>query len=215
MKQKIAKVVRRIYSVSLNHWVSVREQPISKILEEEGVNRRYSPAISQVLKDAGLLFTEGARGLMRYKMMSTTTLDADLLAERIIDVHSQHMAEYNANRPKRNKETPKYGSEKGKTYTLKKEPLALGTKVYFIYRENLIEGIIYGSKLSDKPGKLYEYIIKFTYNHEVLYSEYDYNLLIFLKPEEVTTYLIKNMVKYDTELVAREIAKKHESTQKL
>lgn len=212
MKTKIAKVVRRIYSVALNQWVSVREQPISKILEEEGVNRRYAPAISQVLKDAGLLFTEGARGCMRYKMNATTALDADLLAERIIDVESEQSKTYNASRPKRNKETSQYGSDKGKTSTLKKEPLALGTKVYFIYENKLTEGIVYSSKLSDKPGKLYEYTIKFTRESLIRYAE---DITLFLKPEEVTAYLIKNMVKYNALLVAQEISKQHELTQSL
>lgn len=212
MKQKIAKVVRRIYSVALNQWVSVREHPISTIMQEEGVNRRYSSAISQVLKDAGLLFTEGARGCMRYKMNATTALDADLLAERIIDLEVQQSAEYRANRPKRNKETPKYGSDRGKTSTLKKEPLALGTKVYFIYENRLTEGIVYSAKLSDKPGKLYEYTVKFTSGNLIRYAE---DLTLFLKPEEVTAYLIKNMIKYNAELVAQEIGKKYESTQKL
>lgn len=212
MKQKIAKVVRRIYSVALNQWVSVKEHPISTIMQEEGVNRRYSSAISQVLKDAGLLFTEGARGCMRYKMNATTTLDADLLAERIIDLEIEQSRAYNASRPKRNKETPKYGSERGKTSTLKKEPLTLGTKVYFIYENNITEGIVYASQLSDKPGKLYEYTIKFTKNNLIRQAD---NLTLFLKPEEVTAYLIKNMIKYDAELVAQEISKKHEITQKL
>lgn len=214
MKTKIAKAIRRIYSVALNHWVSVREQPISKILEEEGVNRRYLGVMSEVLKAAGLLFTEGERSAMKYKF-KTALVDADLLAERIIELEKERQEAYRASRPKRNKEDKPYGSGKGKTSFIKKEPLALGTKVYFMYEESIIEGIIYGSQLSDKPNKLYEYTLKFTYNNEIQYAESNYCSSIFLKPEEVTEYLIKNIIKYDTELVAQEIIKKHESTQSL
>lgn len=214
MKTKIAKAIRRIYSVALNHWVSVKEQPLSKILEEEGVNRRYLGVMSEVLKSAGLLFTEGERSAMKYKF-KTALVDADLLAERVIELEKERQEAYRASRPKRNKEDKPYGSGKGKTSFMKKEPLALGTKVYFIYQGSIIEGIVYSSKLSDKPNKLYEYRIKFTYHNDILYTEPDYGISIFLKPEEVTEYLLKNLIKYDTELVAQEIIKKHESTQSM
>lgn len=215
IKKRMALVIHKIYELSLNKWVSVKDYSISSIMNEFNINRRFYGHIANVLKDAGLLFTEGEKGCMRYKFKEVAILDADSLAEKVIESERLSSAIRRSNRPLKKKMGKLPYSENGKLSKLKKEPLVLGTKVYFIYRENLVEGIVYGSKLSDKPGKLYEYIIKFTYNKEVLYSEYDYNLLIFLKPEEVTEYLLKNMVKYDTELVAREISKQHESIQSL
>lgn len=213
IKTNIAKTIRQLYSMSLNHWVSVREQPITQIMESNGVNRRYTGPLSSVLKSSGLMFTEGEKGHMRYKFSEVLILDADTLAEKVIESERKLQQEYRASRPKRNKEPKQYGSEIGRTSTLKKEPLALGTKVYFIHDNILMEGIIYSAKLSDnKPGKLYEYTVKFTKNGYIFKLE---NLILFLKPEEVTSYLLKNMIKYDAELVAQEIIKQHESTQKL
>lgn len=212
IKTNIAKTIRQLYSISLNHWVSVREHSITQIMESNGVNKRYTGSLSSVLKSAGLMFTEGEKGYMRYKFNEVAVLDADHLAEMVIEIQRKSQNEYRASRPKRNKSPKPYGSEKGKTSTLKKEPLALGTKVYFMYDNILMEGIVYSAKLSDKPGKLYEYTIKFTkdgYIHKVD------NLTLFLKPEEVTAYLISNMIKYDAELVAQDIIKQHESTQSL
>lgn len=212
IKTNIAKTIRQLYSISLNHWVSVREQPISQIMESNGVNRRYTGPLSSVLRSSGLMFTEGEKGHMRYKFSEVPILDADTLAEKVMELQKSHQQEYRSSRPKRNKEPKQYGSEIGRTSTLKKEPLALGTKVYFIHDNILMEGIIYSAKLSDKPGKLYEYTVKFTKNGYIFKLE---NLTLFLKPEEVTSYLLNNMIKYDAELVAQEIIKQHESTQKL
>lgn len=212
IKTNIAKTIRQLYSISLNHWVSVRDQSITQIMESNGVNKRYTGPLSSVLKSAGLMFTDGEKGSMRYKFNEVAVLDADHLAEMVIESHRKFQQEYRASRPKRNKESKPYGSENGKTSTLRKEPLALGTKVYFMYENILMEGIVYSAKLSDKPGKLYEYTIKFTKDGRILKVE---NLTLFIKPEEVTAYLMKNMVKYDAELVAQEIIKQHESTQAL
>lgn len=212
IKTNIAKTIRQLYSISLNHWVSVREHSITQIMESNGVNRRYTGSLSSVLKSAGLMFTEGEKGYMRYKFNEIAVLDADHLAEMVIEIQRKSQSEYRASRPKRNKSPKPYGSEKGKTSTLKKEPLALGTKVYFIYENKITEGIVYAAKLSETPGKLYEYTIKTTLEVGIRLLN---NLTLFLKPEEVTSYLMKNMVKYDTELVAQEIVKQHESTQSL
>lgn len=212
IKTNLAKTIRQLYSISLNHWVSVKEQSISQIMESNGVNRRYCGALSSVLKTSGLMFTEGEKGCMRYKFMEVAILDADSLADKVIELQRHNQQSYRSSRPNRKTDPKPYGSERGRTSTLKKEPLALGTKVYFIHENQIMEGIVYSAKLSDKPGKLYEYTVKVTINGYIFKLD---NLTLFLKPEEVTAYLLKNMVKYDAELVAKELIKQHESTQSL
>lgn len=76
-------VLSTIVPAATNKWISVKDLSIVKTLKEAGVNWRYSSVIQDVLKKKGLMFTEGAKGGMRFTIKAQVTYDFAGLAKEV------------------------------------------------------------------------------------------------------------------------------------
>lgn len=102
IKASIAEIFER----SRDKWVSVREPgaSFSAILAANGVNKKYTPPLFDVLTKNGLIERESVGTGVRYRYQSRAcaTPDLDKLAEKVYEaLCSYHAARRTDGRPKR------------------------------------------------------------------------------------------------------------------
>lgn len=68
---------------TINRWYDSRERPLTKIMDEVGLNRHYSSFIYDELKEIGLIEKEGGRGNLRYRINTSVIPDATATANNI------------------------------------------------------------------------------------------------------------------------------------
>lgn len=68
---------------NMNVWISVKDRPISKILESAGVEKKYSPYVLKALSKLGLIEEEGEIGGKRYMVKSQIIPDIKFLVKTI------------------------------------------------------------------------------------------------------------------------------------
>lgn len=68
LEENLTKVVSKIFTIATGKWVSAKDFAISQICIEYGVDKRYTTAISKVLRQMGLFFSEGEKSGMKYKI---------------------------------------------------------------------------------------------------------------------------------------------------
>lgn len=83
--KSLSNGIAGILAVSTNEWTSVRVVSLTGVLKENEVSSKYLPYITHELKKIGLLFVEGERGGMRYKIDSAVTYDAMSIAKKVYD----------------------------------------------------------------------------------------------------------------------------------
>lgn len=70
---------------NLNVWISVRERPITKILEECDIYVNYSSSFLEELRNVNLIETASKGAGMRYRILSDRIPDIQFLARKIYD----------------------------------------------------------------------------------------------------------------------------------
>lgn len=70
---------------NLNVWISARERPITKILEECDIYVNYSSAFLEELRNVNLIETASRGAGMRYRILSDRIPDIQFLARKIYD----------------------------------------------------------------------------------------------------------------------------------
>lgn len=78
----------------MNVWISVVERPITKILEEAGVRKGYSPFVLKALSKIGLIEVNGVNRHQRYMIKSQIIPDIKFLVDTIRKDYSSEYAKY-------------------------------------------------------------------------------------------------------------------------
>ena len=206
----------------LNVWLSVRERSIVKILQDAGVNKDYSSSVMAKLKEIGLIETEGAKGFMKYRIVTKIIPDAQRTAEEIYNIFLEKKRSYfnsdklsptkpSDNRPKYCKNKTMDDFEKpGKVIKCKRKIIMpqLGDMRYMVNDNHIKQVRIVGIEFGDSEKILCKVSYRCTegnYNDEVETNETGEMDIrsgvplnkIFETPEQVASYLVKTLVKYD------------------
>lgn len=78
----------------MNVWISVVERPITKILEEAGVRKGYSPFVLKALSKIGLIEVNGVNRHQRYMIKSQVIPDIKFLVDTIRKDYNSECAKY-------------------------------------------------------------------------------------------------------------------------
>jgi hypothetical protein len=78
----------------MNVWISVVDRPITKILEEAGVRKGYSPFVLKALSKIGLIEVNGVNRHQRYMIKSQVIPDIKFLVDTIRKDYSSECAKY-------------------------------------------------------------------------------------------------------------------------
>ena len=206
----------------LNVWLSVRERSIVKILQDAGVNKDYSSSVMAKLKEIGLIETEGAKGFMKYRIVTNIIPDAQRAAEEIYNIFLEKKRSYfnsdklsptrpSDSRPKYSKNKTMYDFEQpGKVVKCKRKIIMpqLGDMRYMVNDNHIKQVRIVGIEFGDSEKILCKVSYRCTdgnYNDEVETNETGEMDIrsgvllneIFETPEQVAAYLVKTLVKYD------------------
>ena len=206
----------------LNVWLSVRERSIVKILQDAGVNKDYSSSVMAKLKEIGLIETEGAKGFMKYRIVTNIIPDAKRAAEEIYNIFLEKKRSYfnsdklsptrpSDSRPKYSKTKTMYDFEQpGKVSKCKRKIIMpqLGDMRYMVNDNHIKQVRIVGIEFGDSEKILCKVSYRCTegnYNDEVETNETGEMDIrsgvplneIFETPEQVASYLVKTLVKYD------------------
>ena len=206
----------------LNVWLSVRERSIVKILQDAGVNKDYSSSVMAKLKEIGLIETEGAKGFMKYRIVTNIIPDAKRAAEEIYNIFLEKKRSYfnsdklsptrpSDSRPKYSKTKTMYDFEQpGKVIKCKRKIIMpqLGDMRYMVNDNHIKQVRIVGIEFGDSEKILCKVSYRCTegnYNDEVETNETGEMDIrsgvplneIFETPEQVASYLVKTLVKYD------------------
>lgn len=82
----------------MNVWISVRERPITKILEESGSTKNYSPFVLKALSKVGLVEVDGKNSHQRYMIKSQVIPDIKFLTDTIYNDYNERYTKYQNNR---------------------------------------------------------------------------------------------------------------------
>lgn len=190
IRQNIKKSIQDLQALANNQWISVREYPLSKIFQDNHINKSYFGPITTILKQSGLIMTEGEKGGMRYKMVNVI-IDPDSITGKIIELHKINMETYNSSRPKKSRKRETI-MEDQKLTKIKSEPLQLGTKVYFVNNQRICEGIIWSSKIINLEPRKFEYTVKTSD------GQYNSGFKLFLSVEELINYLTTHILYFES-----------------
>jgi len=197
---------------SLDHWISVKDRPISKILEDAGVDKKYNSPVMESLVKVGLIEEEGERAGKIYKIKSTVIPDVKYLANRCYAINKENIDRYNGRtegypsaqtsselKPKRhyaNRKSPEEKSHNPNTQKLGKKmrPVNLpnlGSKRFIIEEMSVLECRVVGMYL-DKTSVEKDKVV---YELETPKGLYDnINLLdLFETSDEAIQKIIKNV----------------------
>jgi len=115
LQTNLTNVVSKIFTLAKDHWVNAKDYPISKLCEEYSVDRRYSTAIGKVLREKGLMFSEGEKSGMKYKIdyFSNAHIPSySHLAELIVEQYRADLKAYNDSRKSDDCRPLRYPKEK-------------------------------------------------------------------------------------------------------
>ena len=136
----LAKTLQGIWEASQGKWVSVLDTSISSIFKKNGVPKSYYSPLMDVLKETGMVISDGQRAGMRYKV--ETYIDpTPYLVEKIIQKQRDYSSEYRKTLPKKS-HRKKAIKEESPMVTITKTSLPLGTTVYFLVGNIPFEGVI-------------------------------------------------------------------------
>ena len=173
------------------------------------------------LKEIGLIETEGAKGFMKYRIVTNIIPDAQRAAEEIYNIFLEKKRSYfNSDKlsPTRPSDSrPKYSKTKtmddfeqpGKVLKCKRKIIMpqLGDMRYMVNDNHIKQVRIVGIEFGDSEKILCKVSYRCTdgnYNAEEDVESGDMDIRsgvllneIFETPEQVAAYLVKNLVKYD------------------
>lgn len=207
--EAIKKVLAEMFSEgNVNCWQESRERPISRILQENGLQSNYCCAVISVLKNENILKTENRGVMMRYFVDSSTIPDLDTLADKIYrnfyDRQKQRREFEGYPEGKSSDLQPKrVTTRKDKacnTVIISKKELRLLDKAFVMYMDTIHEGVIVGMRYDEEKQKT-------LYNVKIVTGEYETGALVYSHVETLHPFqnidgiifsLKKNMVKYAT-----------------
>lgn len=202
LQDNLTKVVSRIFTLAAGKWVNARDYAISKICEEYNVDRRYSTAIGKVLRDKGLMFSEGEKSGMKYKINTNINpVNFSFTAQLIIEQYRADMKAYNDSRksddyhPVRNKVSK---PEIMPATFIKRTVPHLGDMMFVLFENQIVECKIVCKKCDLDNEKILLFDARIPSNDELqrlVVKDIPLNQL-FESIETLTTYLHKHIVKF-------------------
>lgn len=218
IKASIAEIFER----SRDKWVSVREPGASfgAILAANGVNKKYTPPLFDVLTKNGLIEREsvGTGVRYRYQPRACTTPDLDKLAEKAYEaLHSYHAAHRTDGRPKR-VTPPRDVNQNGNAKRFEGKLLPnIGDSRYILRADSglvqVVEVKIIGVMRDTTNGR---YTFNLAYHlsgeDDLVYAN-DVPLRdLFTQPEDIFAHLQRTMIRFHGELfptIKRETVKQN------
>lgn len=188
IQEKIANAIKGIWEASTGNWVSCIEKPLTVIFKQCDLPKNYFSHVTNILTSHGVLFTEGQRAGMIYKM--DHYIDPEKLVPLVIQAQKEYGIEYRKTLPKkpRKKETIQ---EDSPLKIISKSSIPLGTIVYTMLDGVPIKGIISGSTLSKEDMKI-SYQIRYKEDEgEERDSHYIGGSKIFLSIDTLLEYIKK------------------------
>ena len=165
IKEKIAKAISKIYDLSHDQWMSVKQYSFTQIAESVGLHRNMISSTIEVLSEKGFIQVEGERTGIIYKWKSELLPDTSFLAKLAYEKLQQKRKEWNISRPRRKPKKDEI-PENSPFYILRRESLPLGLPVYFLMENKVQKGIIWAATYSLEEEKRIFYQIKFQ-SHEI------------------------------------------------
>lgn len=165
IQEKIAKAISKIYDLSHDQWISVKQYSFTQIAESVGLHRSMISSTIEVLSEKGFIQVEGERTGIIYKWKSELLPDTSFLAKLAYEKLQQKRKEWNISRPRRKPKKDEI-PENSPFYILRKESLPLGLPVYFLMENKVQKGIIWAATYSLEEEKRIFYQIKFR-SHEI------------------------------------------------
>lgn len=165
IQEKIAKAISKIYDLSHDQWMSVKQYSFTQIAESVGLHRNMISSTIEVLSEKGFIQVEGKRTGIIYKWKSELLPDTSFLAKLAYEKLQQKRKEWNISRPRRKPKKDEI-PENSPFYILRRESLPLGLPVYFLMENKVQKGIIWAVTYSLEEEKRIFYQIKFQ-SHEI------------------------------------------------
>lgn len=165
IQEKIAKAISKIYDLSHDQWMSVKQYSFTQIAESVGLHRNMISSTIEVLSEKGFIQVEGERTGIIYKWKSELLPDTSFLAKLAYEKLQQKRKEWNISRPRRKPKKDEI-PENSPFYILRRESLPLGLPVYFLMENKVQKGIIWAATYSLEEEKRIFYQIKFQ-SHEI------------------------------------------------
>lgn len=165
IQEKIAKAISKIYDLSHDQWMSVKQYSFTQIAESVGLHRNMISSTIEVLSEKGFIQVEGERTGIIYKWKSELLPDTSFLAKLAYEKLQQKRKEWNTSRPRRKPKKDEI-PENSPFYILRRESLPLGLPVYFLMENKVQKGIIWAATYSLEEEKRIFYQIKFQ-SHEI------------------------------------------------
>lgn len=218
IKASIAEIFER----SRDKWVSVREPgaSFSAILAANGVNKKYTPPLFDVLTKNGLIERESVGTGVRYRYQSRAcaTPDLDKLAEKVYEaLCSYHAARRTDGRPKR-VTPPRDVNQNGNAKRFEGKLLPnIGDSRYILHVDfglaQVVEVKIIGVMRDTTNGR-YTFNLAYHLSDEddLVYAN-DVPLRdLFTQPEDIFAHLQRMMIRFHGELfptIKRETVKQN------
>lgn len=199
IQEKIAKAISKIYDLSHDQWVSVKQYSFTQIAESVGLPRSMISSTIEVLSEKGFIQVEGKRTGIIYKWKSELLPDISFLAKLAYEKLQQKRKEWNISRPRKKPKKDEI-PENSPFYILRKESLPLGLPVYFLMENKVQKGIIWAATYSLKEEKRIFYQIKFQ-SHEIYRDKEKISVCL----EDGSTYITNWLSKSEFALSLEEL----------
>lgn len=218
VKASIAEVLER----SRDKWVSVMDPgaSFSAILAANGVNKKYTSQLLEVLTANGLIEREGRRTGIRYRYQPQdgVTPDIDKLAEKTYEAARAYYDAYRPSGGPKRVTPPREVNQNGNAKRLEGAPLPnIGDSRYILSNNcgliQVVEAKIIGVMRDTTNGR-YTFNLAYRLSDEgdLMYAN-DVPLRdLFAKPEDLFAHLQRTMIRFHGELfptIKRETVKQN------
>lgn len=189
---QLAKFFATVFELSNNHWVSVKDKPLTPIMRENGLDHNWGAAINYVFKQSKFFMVEGEKSGMRYRSYNAVIPDFDKLAKEVIDYK-----ESLKDTPKKDLVPKKYKCnitkeqfEAVKTEIIKvRKHFNVDDRCYYLHNSAIREFEVIGVK-KNSDGNYYHELM----NGDIIISDV-LNILLFETPEQLVAQLVRKVVK--------------------
>lgn len=192
---------------TVNRWYSVKERPLTKIMEQVGLNYHFSSAIYEELANIGMIEKEGEKFHMRYKIVTTVIPDAAVTAKRIYERYTTKLKETTSRKdltpykPRKAVSMDEFSNKSGKkvkVYTDYSRIPHLGQIVYTLIKGQITEARITCVRFDDNNKVKVDFSTPMFDEEGNAVKRQDYCLRsVAFSVEELIKKLQTNIVKFD------------------
>ena len=192
---------------TVNRWYSVKERPLTKIMEQVGLNYHFSSAIYEELAGIGMIEKEGEKFHMRYKIVTNVIPDAAVTAKRIYERYTTKLKETTSRKdltpykPRKSLSMDEFSNKSGKkvkVYTDYSRIPHLGQIVYTLIKGQITAARITCVRFDDNNKVKVDFSTPMLDEEGNAVKRQDYCLRsVAFSVEELIEKLQTNIVKFD------------------